>query len=336
MVDIEFNKNQNITVIRSNLGAPFKEAINKYLQKSLVDPSSNYFLANGDKINFNESVESHMINLNKQNNKIKVLVNSIRKDDKDKEQVIVNSKDIICPECKEPCRITFDNYKIKLFDCINGHVINDIKINEFEDTQKINESNIICENCEFKNKGNCPKSRFFKCLTCEKNLCLLCKPNHNFNHNIILYEQKNYICQRHNEPLIKYCKKCKINICFACEDHEEHESLFLGDLKPNIEEKKKFLNELKIIIESIESKIKEIINILNEFEDFMKSYYDIINSLVSNYEVKNRNYQILQNLHDISDNNKIYDKLKNINDNIDIKNKINDIIDLYKRKLTIK
>ena len=82
------------------------------------------------------------------------------------------------------------------------------------------------------------------------NLCFLCKPNHNSNHNIIIYSQKNYICQKHNEPFIKYCTKCNINICFSCdEEHDEHDTIFLGDLKPNMNEAKKILLEMKKEIE---------------------------------------------------------------------------------------
>ena len=82
-----------------------------------------------------------MSNSDKQNKKMQVLVDQIEENDKDKDQVIIKSKEIICPNCKEPCRIKTDNYKIKLYECINGHEIS-IKIKDFEDTQKINESQI--------------------------------------------------------------------------------------------------------------------------------------------------------------------------------------------------
>ena len=157
---------------------------------------------------------------------------------------IVKSKDIICPRCKEPCRITIENYKIKLYECINDHKKENIKFLDFDNTQNINESQIKCDNCKFKNKGNCPAGEFYRCLNCKLNLCLLCKPNHDPRHNIIKYDQRNFICQIHNEPLIKYCVQCRKNICFACEGHDNHE--YEDYIKPNIEEKKKILNELKI------------------------------------------------------------------------------------------
>ena len=59
------------------------------------------------------------------------------------------SKDIICPECKESCRIKTENFKISLFGCINNHT-KTLKIKDFIDSQKINISNIKCEKCKKK------------------------------------------------------------------------------------------------------------------------------------------------------------------------------------------
>jgi surface protein len=262
----------------------------------------------------------------------------IENEDNNKEQVMVKSKDIICPQCKEPCMITTEDYKIKLYECINGHTTENIKFIDFADTQMINESEIKCDKCKFKNKGNCPGDEFFRCLTCKENLCLLCKPNHDTRHNIIRYDQRNYICQIHNEPLIKYCIQCKKNICFSCEGHENHKIEDLGNLKPNIEEKKKILSEFKLCIDKINKGIKEVIEELNGFMLYINKYYEINNNIVENYDTKRRNFQVLKNLKEINNNNKIIDIIKNINNN-NIKDKIYDIIDLYnnmdKNKMTI-
>ena len=59
---------------------------------------------------------------------------------------------------------------------------------------------------------------------------------------------------------------------------------------------------------------------------------------MENYDTKRRNFQVLKNLKEINNNNKIIDIIKNINNN-NIKDKIYDIIDLYnnmdKNKMTI-
>ena len=100
---------------------------------------------------------------------LKVQVNIIEKDKFSKED-IVQIGDIICPICHEPCRITFKNYKIKLHECINRHIINDINITEFADNQIDNNSQIFCDICKLNNKENCPMNEFFRCITCHKNL----------------------------------------------------------------------------------------------------------------------------------------------------------------------
>ena len=117
MVDIEFNYYQSVTIIQARLDEPFQDVINRYIQKSLLDPSSVYFFANAKQINPANSVESQMNDLDKINKKMFVQVHLLERDDQDNGQVITNSKDIICPTCKEPCRITFDNFKIKLYIC---------------------------------------------------------------------------------------------------------------------------------------------------------------------------------------------------------------------------
>ena len=234
MVEIEFDLNQTKTIIHSNLNESFQKVIDKYIQKSSLDPHTVYFISNGNKIIPGKSVESQMNDLNKKNKKMNILVNIIEESDKDKEEMIAMLKEIICPECKEPCKIFFDNYKIKLYDCMNGHINKDIKIPDFKNTQEINNSKIICDDCKFKNKGN--SDEFYRCNICKQNLCLLCRAKHNINHNIIKYEEINYICLQHNEPIIKYCKRCHTNICFSCLNHKMHDTIFLGDLIPDMEE----------------------------------------------------------------------------------------------------
>ena len=62
---------------------------------------------------------------------------------------------------------------------------NNISLEEYENTQKVNLSKIICDECKIKNKGNSYKQIFYRCNTCKKNLCPLCKEKHLENHYII-------------------------------------------------------------------------------------------------------------------------------------------------------
>ena len=44
-----------------------------------------------------------------------------------------------------------------------------------------------------------------------------CKPQHNKNHIIIKYEDKNCLCDKHyKEKFLHYCNTCKKDICIIC------------------------------------------------------------------------------------------------------------------------
>ena len=110
---------------------------------------------------------------------------------------VIKADYIICPICKENALINFDNFKIKISDCKYGHT-SYLLFNEFEESQKIDESKIICNNCGKINKSNTYNNIMYICNTCKMNLCPLFKEKHGGNHNIINYDQKYYICDIHN------------------------------------------------------------------------------------------------------------------------------------------
>ena len=309
----------------------FQNVFNTYLQKSLLNPNYSYFLANGKQINSELTVERQMSDQNKQNKKMNVLV-LLNEEGATQVQVMVKSKDIICPTCKEPCLISTENFKIKLFGCMNNHTKENINIKDFPDTQNINISNIICDKCKIKNKTDSVNNEFYQCLTCNYNICSLCKSVHQQDHYIINYEQKNYICNIHNEPFIKYCTECNKNICFICVDeneHEEHNKISLNQIKPNIDEANNNLKEMKKEIDIFNNVIKDIIKKLNELVNIMNIYYEINSNIINYYENKKRNYQILQNIKQINNNNAIYYSINNINKMTNIKDKLYNAIDLY-------
>ena len=115
MVEIEFDYNQQITVIQAELDELFQVVINKYLQKSLLDSKSIYFLTNGEQINPQQTVGNQMNKINKQNKKMKVLVQTFEEGNTNV-KVFSQIEKIICPSCHEPCRIKIENYQIKLIN----------------------------------------------------------------------------------------------------------------------------------------------------------------------------------------------------------------------------
>jgi len=74
MVDVAFDLNQEITVIQAGLDEPFQTVIDKFIQKTLINPDSAYFIANDKTIHYQQTIESYMNDLDKQNKKIIVSV----------------------------------------------------------------------------------------------------------------------------------------------------------------------------------------------------------------------------------------------------------------------
>ena len=152
-----------------------KDIFKKYSLKIGKDIKDIYFLFNGGQIN--EELKLKEINGIDNNNAI--LVDEIRdKNQNKKEENKKQSNDIICPICSESCIINFDEYKIKLNQCNNGHEISNILFNEFKDTQIINESKIICNKCN-KSKSEISHNKLYKCCNCHIYLCPICKLKHN-------------------------------------------------------------------------------------------------------------------------------------------------------------
>ena len=215
-----------------------------------------------------------------------------------------------------------------MYNCKNGHNIKNIKINEFENTQKIDISKIICDEHKEINKGNTHNNEFHRCITCNKNLCPLCKSTHNNNHKIIEYDNINYICNLHTETFTRYCFDCKKNLCMACEiEHRGHKGINLGEMLLNEN------NNLKEFKEYIDKLNKEIIDIIKKLENIMTNmeiYYKINYNIINNN--KKRNYETLKNINEfIYYNNNIIKDIKEILNDKDKNNKINNIINIYNK-----
>ena len=132
MVEVEFNYKQNKINIQSNMNDIFEDIIQKYINKTNLDINKIYFISNGTIINKKDRLENIMSESDKRNKKIIILVNSINSTINIENANIKKSKDIICPLCKEICKYEIKDYKIKLYDCKNGHINEDINLNEFE------------------------------------------------------------------------------------------------------------------------------------------------------------------------------------------------------------
>jgi len=239
MAEVEFNYKGSKVIIQCKEFEIMKDICQSFIKQIEEDKNKIYFSYNGNEGNtFDENLTfEQMINSeDKKRNKMNILVfkNEIKEEEvKD----IIKSKDIICPICGQSIRIDIKDYKITLFECKNNHKIDNILLDEFENTQNIDNKKIICEICKNNYKSNSYNKIFYKCCKCEKNICPLCKLNHDKTHKIINYDEKQYICNKHYENYNSYCKECKINLCTLCErEHKSHKKIYFGDIILNKEE----------------------------------------------------------------------------------------------------
>ena len=331
MVSIEFEYQQTKTLIQANLSERFETILNKFKIKTNVNTDSLCYLANGSNIEKNDIIENIMNDNDKQNQMIKILVNDTNIGDS-KNDNLVKSKDIICPACKEVCKMEIKNYRIKLYDCKNGHVKENIKLDEFNKTQIIDISKIICDNCKINNKAESYKNKFFKCCECDMNLCSLCKSKHDNTHSILNYDDKDYKCNRHDKDFLKYCQSCKINLCFSClEDHKEHKMIGYEEKIINIKKIRERMDELKNMINKFKENIEEIIMKFRKVVEYIEKFYNFDNDLynILNYYEKNKdvNFQKLINLNNINDS--INNEIKNIINTYSYGQNLNKLLYLY-------
>ena len=112
--------------------------------------------------------------------------------------------------------------------------------------------------------------KYYICNTCNKNMCPLCKSNHDKSHMIINYEDKNYICKKHNDPFTKFCKTCNQDICIICEnEHKNHDKFDFSSLIINKNELLKSSEDLKNILDNFKYKIDILKEILDNMINIM-------------------------------------------------------------------
>ena len=253
MAEAIFNLEGINTTIQCDENEKMGEIIKTFLIKINDSQNNNLvYLYNGQIINKELTFKEQANELDKNRKKMDILVTKIEAEENNTKDVI--SKDIICPTCKENSLIDIKDYKININGCKNNHQNENILLNVFEETQKIRLNDIKCNICEVNNKSNTYNNELYICITCNKNICPLCKSKHDKNHKIINYDDKNYICKKHNESYIKYCKTCKEDICIICEKehkNKKHDIFELSEILINKDDLILMMKDLKNIIDNI-------------------------------------------------------------------------------------
>ena len=304
---LKINKRMEITFNYNGIDILYqcndtRESLNDIFHKlrNDVDINKIIFLYSGYQIDGNISINEYINKEDLKRNKMSIIVMD---KEKNLESVYKIPKNIICPKCGE-------SYKL------------DILLDEYEYKQRIDILKIICDECKINNKVKSYKNILFKCNECKKDLYFSCKDNEEkpyLEHNIINYNDKNYICNKHNEKYSSYCKKCNKNICMYCE-HKGHEIINFIDNLPNININK-LRNDINIFKEIINDAIKK----LNKIKDNIEYYYNANNEIYNSIKNKHINYELLYNYNKINKSNIMND----INDIINNKNnryqKLNEI-----------
>ena len=182
-MEVEFIYHAYNIIIQCNKDEKMKEIFDKFIEKTEIDINSICFVNNENEIINKELTLEKISNKNvKLTNHIKIFVNQIIESEQnppnikeitktEQDHSDIKSKKVICPKCGELSSFILDDYKIHFYECKNGHKIENIFLQEFENLQTIGISKIICGQCKINNKGNTFNNGFYKCNSCKINLC---------------------------------------------------------------------------------------------------------------------------------------------------------------------
>ena len=118
MVEVVFDYKQIQTIIQANFDDSFNTIVNKFINVTHLNLDEIYFLYDDNNIKNNDRIDNIMSESDKKNNKIEILVKTMIE-----QRNMKKSNEIICPFCKEICKYEIKDHKIKLYECKNGHEI---------------------------------------------------------------------------------------------------------------------------------------------------------------------------------------------------------------------
>ena len=333
MTSIYFTYQNKITIIQCNENDIVKDIFERFCNKTGLNINLIYFLYDGNtNINTQVTIGELANKEDKIRKSMNILVNELNQINNNTS--IMQSSVVICPKCGEVANLYFEDFKINI-ECRAGHKTKNMFFNEFERTQLIDISKIICENCRIKNKHESFEKKFYRCNYCKKNLCPLCRAKHDKSHLTIDYELKNYHCQIHERDYNSYCLNCKLNLCQFCEkEHKQHNLIFFGKMIPSTDDLKTKYEEIKNKVEKLIKTIKGITEKFFKAIQFMESYLKIVTFLVNNFDMGKINYEVLNNIRQVIETkdttNYIYQELDEFNEYEEAK-KAYKIIDIYNR-----
>ena len=327
MYTVEFNYNEYIREVKCDFYESLRNVCRRYARKSNLDINTLGFIYLGQELNYGLNFAQTASDIDKNRKIITLFVV-----DKYLEEFNMSkAKEIICPECFDSALIDIEKYSINIHDCHHGHHAGKFLLDEIEESQVIDLTQIKCEICKVYSKGYTYKNQFYRCTTCKKNVCPICGLKHDKSHKIINYDRKNYVCEDHNKSYHSYCKNCKMNMCVLCEKkHENHHIIYLHKMiKKDKDDLMKLARNIREAVNTFVRDVKMIINRLNLVKENMKSFYELYYNIIFNYEEPRINYEILKNLDEIRNNQEILETLETVNNEKDIIKKFKYMHEMY-------
>ena len=160
MKNVVFDDNSIKIHIQSNINDKMEYIFKKYSCKTSKPLHSLSFAYQGNKIDEKLTLDQILDNNDKESNEIKIMVFKIE-ETRSESLSKKKSKHVICPTCGEPAQIKIKNYKISIYECENQHKKDDLNLDEFVNSQFINEKNIICDQCKYSTKEDSYNNKFF-------------------------------------------------------------------------------------------------------------------------------------------------------------------------------
>ena len=206
---------------------------------------------------------------------------------------------ILCPKCSNLQFLNINEDKISMTNCINKHKYLDLSINNF-----IKRQNELKINCSICNNNKLLYNNNFYIYSCGKNICKLCRDNHNIkNHNIIEYNRRYYTCNIHDKTLLSFCCDCNQNLCQQCEQmHKKHKIILYKKEMPNDAKIKDMRKEIEENISNIKEVIKQIKKLNQLFNSYITNVYNYYEQYIKLYDkmiycMDNlRNYESIKNI----------------------------------------
>ena len=143
---------------------------------------------------------------------------------------------------------------------------------DFEIIQNIDLSLIRCDICKIRNRANTYNKEFYICLDCKSNLCVLCKSIHDKEHNIINYDDKDYICNKDNQSYTKYCENFNMDIFLSCTNRHKNHNVI------------SYKNKLADI-HNLRKKMDVLINAINKFKDNLNILITKLKIIMENMDI---------------------------------------------------